>query len=610
MNGGSTNEIVSPGFTSRFMGINSKLFAMAKYRAINELVVLTKIETLEDDREKGRRAISRDMLRGANMKRRGVSNDEKNLRILKASAEKDADLDFPDIKGETVLWKACFYHNHACIEWLLNQGASPNIQSFDDGSTAIHAAPNNNSYSDSIIKHTIELLRDHEPLPNSPSNGADFSILNHWGATPFMHYSLMNTVNSPDNQLQNTEIFGALRPWPSWEEVEALLCNNDLSIEELCVALLDLLALSNPKGSRALRRLRLLDMLFCKHEGDIEELTQRQKIFFDKFIRRSVLRSVQEPKIDRDFLDIISYVLNQFLGPPKERENTRSAYKHQFNVSFKSCHNSLENIYGNELDRLYAEDPDIETLFSFPKISSKLDDIELMHGRFTERPQWAIEKDLPTAVRALQQVGIIQSAAMFCDLIQHGRHRLLQTPNPQLFREGPKSLRFWVALVLLWSIGIQEKIYYQFNKEMKSVAGGAFSKAPGVKDFKRSFEQAFEKITEIGLKGWEQQVLAGLYIIDGLRCVFTVDTAEENIAVGKRLKAKFLVIRTKNSHEPNNRSYAGRKYNLLFSTEAEGIGKVAFLCEVQIHMNRYAEIKKIGHLLSLFKLEGNSKEFG
>jgi len=103
------------------------------------------------------------------------------------------------------------------------------------------------------------------------------------------------------------------------------------------------------------------------------------------------------------------------------------------------------------------------------------------------------------------------------------------------------------------------------------------------------------------MKGHDEQVCAGLHVIDGLRCSFMVETVAENINVGRRLEEQFPVARTKNSHQLDNRSYADRKYNLVFRTTIENIGEVAFLCEVQILMKRYIDIKKIGHLLYEFQ---------
>ena len=114
-------------------------------------------------------------------------------------------------------------------------------------------------------------------------------------------------------------------------------------------------------------------------------------------------------------------------------------------------------------------------------------------------------------------------------------------------------------------------------------------------------KKALEYIKKKKLEGWDEQVCAGLHVIDGLRYSFSVETAGENIALGRKLEERFPVARTKNGHQPEHRSYADRKYNLVYSTRVDGIGEVAFLCEVQILMKRYIEVKKVGHLLYTFQ---------
>jgi len=588
-----------------------KLFSMAKHRATNGVGRYASIEDREDEEQK-RRAISEEMLRRTDgMFKGGVRGDENTLEVFKDSFRMGADLDFPNSAGFTVLIGGCWYHHHECVEWLLIQGADPNIRDFNSGATSMHHAletvfiQNVDSENlserrhttgfdrnDSERKRTIELLRDHEAPPNSPPNGVNFSIMDNYGRTPYM---VCDAGKYP-------ETLEALRPRPSWTVVKEVLCREGLSIEELCNALLDLIEHSNPKGSRALRRLRILDMLFCEQEGDDEELARRRKLVFDRFLKPTFLRSVQEPKIGKDVKDLLNHVFDQSAGPPREEETARSAYQTDYDWVMKECGEGMENLYGKEYNRLIAEDPNMKTLESFLKKSSKLDAKLLTHATFLKKPWWAAKKDLPVAVRALQQVGVIQSAGAFCDLIQFGHHRHIPIPNPKLFQEGPNSNRFWIALVLLWSIGIHHLIQDNFNEDMKAEAGDAlYKQAPGVKAFPRSMEKALEYMVKQNMEKWKDQVYAGLHVIDVLRCSFSVDTVEENIALGRRLEAKFPVVRTKNGHREGNMSYADRKYNLVYKTTAKGIGEVAVICEVQILMKRYVEIKKVGHLLYEFQ---------
>lgn len=212
----------------------------------------------------------------------------------------------------------------------------------------------------------------------------------------------------------------------------------------------------------------------------------------------------------------------------------------------------------------------------YPQNSSKLEPKKLTHARFLKKPWWTAKKDLPAASRALQQVGVMESADAFCDLIQFGRHRLVPNPGRKYFKTWPSSQNFWISLVLLWSIGLHKKIQKSFNTDMKAEAGEAtYKEAPGIEAFSRSKEKALEYMNQKNMVEWDDIAYAGLHVINGLRCSFSVDTVEENIAVGRRLEAKFPVVCTKNGHRKGNMSYADRKYNLVYKTFAEGIGEVA-----------------------------------
>jgi len=69
---------------------------------------------------------------------------------------------------------------------------------------------------------------------------------------------------------ENSSSLEALRPKPSWGDVERILVERK-NPEQLCQQLSDLIARSNPEGCEALYRLRLRDMLFCKKEGTTSE---------------------------------------------------------------------------------------------------------------------------------------------------------------------------------------------------------------------------------------------------------------------------------------------------------------------------------------------------
>merc|ERR1712187_232248 len=121
-----------------------------------------------------------------------------------------------------------------------------------------------------------------------------------------------------------------------------------------------------------------------------------------------------------------------------------------------------------------------------------------------------------------------------------------------------------------------------------------------VKAFERSMEKAQEYAEENKLDGskkWNVAAIAPLFVIAMLRCSVVVDSVEMNLLVGGILEEKFFIARTKNGHKRENKSYADRKYNIVFKDI--GSNKSA-VCEVQILMKRYIEIKEFGHLLYEF----------
>ena len=88
-----------------------------------------------------------------------------------------------------------------------------------------------------------------------------------------------------------------------------------------------------------------------------------------------------------------------------------------------------------------------------------------------------------------------------------------------------------MALVLLWSLGVHEQAHREFDEAMEAIAPSEFHAAPGIKGFERSFEKAKEYAVEKGLEG-DEVILAGLHVIDGLRCSFTVGTIARNLEIG------------------------------------------------------------------------------
>jgi len=427
--------------------------------------------------------------------------------------------------------------------------------------------------------------------------GTDLSLMNSEGKTPYMKQGAKHTYFEPN---------------PSWRELNQVLDAQESwkpeDIPDLCDRIIDLIARKNG-GCRSPRLLCVLDVLFCEHEGDCATLRGRRLILFQKFLRPAMSRSV-EGSMDKARQKLLIHVYKGMEGPP-DCKDARYGFEDDYKKALDDACSKIEGMYGAARDDLLESPVCAELFDNIPKKMEALDELELQrfpsltgitnkdvmfHGRFTAPPKFAFSKSLSEAALELQRVGAIESAAAFCDLMQQGRHRFLQTARPKLFRDR-SSIEFWQALVMLWSLGLQEQLLEAFNAEMQSIAVGAELKTAPLKGFDRSFEKAVEYASEKGLKakGWNAEVLAPLHVIDQLRCSFIVDTLESNLEIGQLLQAKFPTARTKNTHKRENASYADRKFNVVFQNKG-----VAFICEIQLLMRRYIEIKEFGHLIYEF----------
>ena len=118
----------------------------------------------------------------------------------------------------------------------------------------------------------------------------------------------------------------------------------------------------------------------------------------------------------------------------------------------------------------------------------------------------------------------------------------------------------------------------------------------GVKGFSRVMAKAFEYKDEKGLQGFEKQVLSPFYVIDVLRCMFVVQTAERLLKIREALIQQVPNARTKNGYNTAAnapRGYRDMKLNPLFSCGE--YGKV--FTEVQLVLAENEEAKKKSHFL-------------
>ena len=409
-------------------------------------------------------------------------------------------------------------------------------------------------------------------------------------------------------------------PKITFQDLEIVLSlDQHLDVEAKCDALLKLVGGSG--DNIQLHKLRILDMLFCEHEGDDNELWRRLTVLHDKFLAPMIVRSSQEPAIDKNQAALTRYVGAAFASVCDlwSKKETGVGRYHKWKQETRDPNISkakaeLEGLYGTEYEQM-QNFPAVKELFALPKKRAFLLPIDITHGRFVKGPRFAYSLDLKDVANELQSVGIIDSPAALCSLIAKGNHPLINGGKCSRHFEDDRSYDCWWSLVLLWQIGLHKQVEKEFNEAMQGLAkdSNVECRVAAIKGFERALEKTKEYYEEKQLIGpgylgisndlstdgddlfWgAESILAPLHVVDMLRCSFTVDTVEENLAIGRALESKFAVVRSKNNHQSGHLGYADRNYNVVFQGKD---GTVKVVCEVQILMRRYIEIKKIGHLL-------------
>ncbi|GMI29392.1 hypothetical protein TeGR_g13201 [Tetraparma gracilis] len=377
---------------------------------------------------------------------------------------------------------------------------------------------------------------------------------------------------------------------PSFAEFEASI-SSAATLDAKCDAVLNLV-------DGKLHKLRIIDMMCCKHEGDDDELWRRLVLSYDKFLGPMTVRCSREPPIPKKHAELVRYVGGAFVTVRDLMGTTERLDKWTEETLAPTVNKAtaeLESLYGKEYTRLQGGRA-AKDLFALPKKKSYLEPAELTHGRFMKGPRFAYSRDLVDVANELQGVSVVDSPAALCELLSLGHHPLINGgKGTGVFEKNTKD-KFWWALVMLWQIGVHKRVEKEFGEAMQGLARGKVEcRVAPIKGFERAMEKAEEYAAEKKLeKDSAERILAPMHVVDMLRCSFTVDTVEENLAIGRALESKFAVVRTKNNHQPGHLGYADRNYNLLFEGK-DGSTKV--VCEVQILMRRYIEIKKIGHLL-------------
>lgn len=456
---------------------------------------------------------------------------------------------------------------------------------------------------------------------------------------------ITNRHGSPTNTHTHTHrymwckdeiLIDMLRPKLSFQDLEKAISSDQDALAK-CDTVLDLLGSGG--DDLQFHKLRILDMLFCEHEGDGDELWRRLTVLHDKFLGPMIVRCSGEPAIDKNQAALTRYVGAAFANVcdlwskketrEKELENAKEEAERQTkpwwgrldkwkketwapNVSKATA--ELEGLYGTEYEQLQSS-PISKELFALPKKRSFLPPLDINNGRFVKGPKFAYSLDLKDAANELQSVGVIDSPAALCSLIAVGRHPLINGGKGSSMFNNSEQYEFWWALVLLWQIGLHKQVEKEFNEAMQGLAkdNNVECRVAPIKGFERALEKAKEYADEKQLQGRDhltimqlkigdlgfdydvaERIQAPLHVVDMLRCSFTVDTVEENLAIGRALESKFAVVRTKNNHQPGHLGYADRNYNIVFQSKD---GNTKVVCEVQILMRRYIEVKKIGHLL-------------
>ena len=70
-----------------------------------------------------------------------------------------------------------------------------------------------------------------------------------------------------------------------------------------------------------------------------------------------------------------------------------------------------------------------------------------------------------------------------------------------------------------------------------------------MKKFQRVLTKALEYADEFELKTFEEKVLAPLYVIDVLRCMYVVDSPERLLELKEAIESELVNLRTKNGYK-------------------------------------------------------------
>lgn len=340
--------------------------------------------------------------------------------------------------------------------------------------------------------------------------------------------------------------------------------------------------------------LRVPDLLFCRHEGNAEELASRRLDVWHRILKPSLKLCTMRP-LNKEEKAVTTYLWRATMGPPGMARASRIDYAEDLRAELRKTMQTFED-EARPFTMKLQHDHYGSYLRTRPLVDCRVSKEHLQHARFLPKPAWALDKDLAAAARDLQRVGAVESVGDFIALLQQGTHRLFGSNLKQVF-EDECSLDFWMALVALWMLVQHEALKAKFDSFMAQF-GSPDEFTPGpLKKLPRILAKSKEYIEEKNLQTWHEKVLAPLWVIDVLRCTFVFETAEQALDFEWKLLEAVPLVRSKNGHHPcavSSGGYADRKFNIVFEDETSH-GRVAIIVEVQQLLAMFAKLKKKMH---------------
>lgn len=583
-------------------GRDAKVRALATSRRVDALQRMLQFRQVEENAEVAARAKATRKLR-AKLDTQ-CNDDDDHLNAIKEAGE--VNLECPDASGNTFLGEMAGYGYSAAVKLLLERGADPNVQD-GDGHTALHNCLDGWNNLEAEVRPVVTRLLD-DPR-------TDPCLYSEYGTTPYMMVKEKKRVE-------------LMRPKINFQAVEAKL-KEATEPGQAAAHLRSLI----PSGGQ-LHALRIPDLLFCEHEGDHEELKRRRRAWWDLLLK-PMMEEAARRKLSSDEKKAVIYAWEASMGPKYMRKQLRSEYADEMKKTLSETMHTFEEELAPVREQLLNDNVGKEVA-ARPAVQLNVGEDELRHARFLDcsRLSWAVDRDLCAAARALEQVGAVTSLEGFIDLLANGICDFSPKPRRDVFvesttepadalinkRKYPKvntlfaillslrltertKLSFWQGLVALWVLALHRQLESAFGSMLASVTSPGEVHPGPLKPLARILEKTSEYIEEKGLTSWRDRVLAPLYVIDILRATVQVPSVVRMSEVEAALTDRMALARTKNGHSLEQATSVGGyrdvKHNLVLRSDlAEPIvkgtqpfGPVALLCEVQVLLNEYKNVK-------------------